>query len=179
MHAPEQLHTQRLRLRKVEPADALAIFNLYGQDTDVTRYLTWQPHQTLADTETFLEFCQKSWSSGSGYPLVIERQSDGQLLGMIEPRPSGHKVEVGYVLGQPYWGQGYMTEALQVIIEWAWQQPELYRFWAVCDVENPGSWRVMEKAGMEREGTLRCLVKHPNIAERPRDCYVYSIVRDE
>jgi len=177
MKAPENIYTERLSLRKITLADAATIFGLYGQDLDVTRFMTWRPHESQATTEDFIRFCLDNWDKGTGYALIIERQADGQLLGMIEPRPKGHQVEVGYVLGQPYWGKGYMTEALLAVIQWTWEQPEIYRFWAVCDVENRGSRRVMEKAGLEQEGILRRSVLHPNISDVPRDCYVYSVVR--
>ena len=63
------------------------------------------------------------------------------------------------------------------MIDWALEQPEIFRIQAVCDVENIGSARVMEKAGMEREGTLRRYVLHPNISDEPRDVYMYAIVK--
>ena len=87
------------------------------------------------------------------------------------------EVEVGYVLARPYWGKGYMTEVLCAIIEWALAQPDIFRVQAVCDVENIASARVMEKAGMTREGTLRRYVSHPNLSNEPRDAYIYAAVK--
>ena len=48
-----------------------------------------------------------------------------------------------------------MTEVVRAVTDWALAQPEVHRVWAVCDVENLASARVMEKAGMAREGKLR------------------------
>ncbi len=70
-----------------------------------------------------------------------------------------------------------MTEALGGIIDWWKGQPSLYRLWAVCDVENMGSARVMEKAGMQLEGRLRRAILHPASSPEPRDFYIYSIVK--
>ena len=84
---------------------------------------------------------------------------------------------LGYVLGREYWGQGYMTEAVKGIIAWALRQKDIYRIWAVSDVDNIGSARVMEKAGMQREGILRRWSVHPNISEEPRDSYCYAITK--
>jgi len=78
-----------------------------------------------------------------------------------------------------YWHHGYATEAGRAVIAWAADLPEVYRVWAVCDVENPASARVLEKLGMSREGVLRRWIIHPNISSEPRDCYVYSKVRSE
>ena len=52
-----------------------------------------------------------------------------------------------------------------------------YRAWATCDVENPASARVMEKAGMIREGVLKRWHVCPTIGYEPRDCYVYAKTR--
>jgi RimJ/RimL family protein N-acetyltransferase len=70
-----------------------------------------------------------------------------------------------------------MTEALRPIVRWALAQPQIYRVWAVCDVDNPASGRVLEKLGMQHEGVLRCWTLHPNVSDAPRDCDCYAIVK--
>ena len=96
---------------------------------------------------------------------------------MIDLRIEGHRADFGYVLGRDYWGQGYATEALQAVVEYALSQDSIVRVWAVCDVENTASARVMEKAGLKREGILRKYIINPHISDEPRDCYCYSIVK--
>ena len=63
-------------------------------------------------------------------------------------------------------------------MNWFLAQPEIFRIGSVCDVENPASARVMEKAGMQREGILRRWIIHPQMSDQPRDCYCYSIVKE-
>ncbi len=70
-----------------------------------------------------------------------------------------------------------MTEILRTVIDWAFTQSEIFRVQAFCDLENPASARVMEKAGMAREGLLRRYVLHPNISDEPRDVYLYAVVK--
>lgn len=98
----------------------------------------------------------------------------GQLLGMVGVKFDGHKAELGYVLARPYWGRGYMTEAAQAVVDWALTQEDIYRVWAICDVENGASARVMEKIGMHREGLLHRWIIHPNRSDEPRDCFAYA-----
>jgi RimJ/RimL family protein N-acetyltransferase len=86
-------------------------------------------------------------------------------------------VNIGYVLARPFWGKGYMVEALQALIQWAMDQSDIYRVWAICDVSNISSTRVMEKSGMQKEGILRRWVKLPRFGDKPRDCFCYSIVK--
>ena len=70
-----------------------------------------------------------------------------------------------------------MTEILNEVTAWALRQRSVYRIGAVCDVDNVGSARVLEKAGFVREGLLRRWLVHPNISDEPRDCYSYARVR--
>ncbi|MSU71119.1 MAG: N-acetyltransferase [Opitutus sp.] len=74
-------------------------------------------------------------------------------------------------------GYGFAAEALTFLVEWALAQSTIWRAWAFCDVENPGSVRVMEKAGMVREGVLRRWHVCPTLGPEPRDCIVCAKVR--
>ena len=102
----------------------------------------------------------------------------GRLAGAIDIRPDGHRVELGYILGRAYWSQGFMTEVVGAGGDWALAQPEVHRIWAVCDVDNRASARVLEKVGMEREGRLRRWSAHPNVSLAPRDCWCYARVKE-
>jgi RimJ/RimL family protein N-acetyltransferase len=64
------------------------------------------------------------------------------------------------------------------VSDWVLAQPEIHRVWAVCDVDNLASARVMEKSGMEREGRLRRWAVHPNLSGGPRDFWCYSRVKE-
>jgi RimJ/RimL family protein N-acetyltransferase len=96
---------------------------------------------------------------------------------MLEIHAKGFIMEIGYGMAHSHWGNGYMTEALIAVNDWAFKQPDIFRMQAICDVENIGSARVMEKAGMIREGLMRRYVVHPNISDEPRDVYLYAIVK--
>jgi [ribosomal protein S5]-alanine N-acetyltransferase len=175
---PEILETKRLRLRKPVLEDADEIFRQYAQDAEVTKYVSWRAHRSNDETRDFLRGCLEAMESRKSFHWIIDRKDDHQLLGMIATRVDGHKWELGYVLARPYWGQGYMTEAVNTLVGWALKQPEIHRVWAVCDVDNVGSARVMENAGMKREGVLRRWSIHPNVGDAPRDSYCYSIIKD-
>ena len=99
------------------------------------------------------------------------------MIGRIELRIEGHRVELGYVMTKSFQGKGYMTETVRAIIDWAFQQPSIYRVYATTGVDNIASQRVMEKTGMLREGLLRRYIIHPNISDEPRDSYIYAIVK--
>jgi RimJ/RimL family protein N-acetyltransferase len=174
MKPPEKLETKRLILRLPGIKDAEEIFAQYAQDAEVTKYLTWQPNRTLEETRDFLHLCLAGWEIGKSFQWVIVRKEDNQLLGMAGFRADGHKLELGYVLAKAYWGKGYMTEAVRVLVDWALSRDEIYRVWAVCDAENKASVRVLEKVGMELESVLRRWSIHPNRSDQPRDSYCYA-----
>lgn len=177
MKPPETIQTERLLLRKPRMEDAPVIFESYARDPEVSRYLAWMPHKNIRETEQFLLACGHLWQTEKDYAYVVTMKEAGRLIGMFGLHPMKMKVEVGYALARPYWGKGYTSEALRAVIGWAFSQPEIYRVQAFCDVENIASARVMEKAGMTREGLLRRYVLHPNISDEPRDAYLYAVVK--
>ena len=157
--------------------DAPVLFERYARDPEVTRYLVWKPHKNIQETEQFLSACEELWRTGKDYAYVIALKKDGSLIGMFGLHSMNLKVEVGYALARPYWGEGYMTEALRSVIDWVFTQPDIFRVQAICDVDNVASARVMEKTGMTREGLLQRYVLHPNISDEPRDVYLYALVK--
>jgi ribosomal-protein-alanine N-acetyltransferase len=178
MNPPESFVTARLLLRKPRPDDAPLIFAAYAQDAEITRYLTWQPHKSLADAHAAMERRIDGWESGADFSWMICTRDGSELIGSISARPDGHRVDFGYLLARSYWGRGLMTEALLAIVQWAFTEPSIFRVWAVCDIENPASVRVLEKAGFKREGILKQWAIHPNISSTPRDCFSYSKTRN-
>jgi ribosomal-protein-alanine N-acetyltransferase len=143
----------------------------------VTRYLLWRPHLSLSDTEEFLDRTLREWERGSAYAWSILLRESGSFVGMIDARVDAYMVNIGYVIGRDYWNRGFATEAVRSVCAWADGQPDVFRVWAVCAVDNPASARVLEKAGMVREGTLRRWAVFPNISGVPGDCYCYARVK--
>ena len=177
INPPKSLKTERLRLRKARLADAEAIFRHYAQDPEVTKYVSWRAHRSLNETREYVQMCLLAWDSRKAFHWAIESAEHRQVIGMVIARVEAERWELGFVLARAYWRQGYMTEALKAVIGWALKQKEIYRVWAVCDVDNIASARVMEKVGMKREGILKCWSVHPNISATPRDSFCYAITK--
>ena len=79
-------------------------------------------------------------------------------------------------MGKAWWGKGFMPEALRAVIEYFFDEVGVNRIAARHDAENPKSGRVMEKAGMKREGVLRASARN-NLGIR--DAVWYSILKEE
>ncbi len=138
------LHTERLILRPFRDGDAKAMYQNWTFDERVAKFCRWFPHQSLAETEEFLQFCltqKNSWA--------ITLKETGEPIGSIDVvgvNDAGVP-EIGYVLSHDYWGKGIMTEAVLAVLR------ELFangfeRIEACHAVENPASGRVMQKCGM-------------------------------
>jgi RimJ/RimL family protein N-acetyltransferase len=175
--APVTIQTPRLLLRRYVADDAKPIFDGYAQDPEVTRFMHWHPHRGLGDTREFLDYCARVWAAGTAYPWAIVRRETGALVGGIEARPDGHKVEFGYVIARPEWGRGYATEAAGAVVALALDTPAVARVWAFADCENTASLRVLEKAGLTREGCLRKWYV-PSGFGVPRDVWAYAVVKE-
>jgi ribosomal-protein-alanine N-acetyltransferase len=176
MKPPEQIETERLILRKPRMDDAPAVFSGWVQDPEVTRFLTWRPHENIGQTESMLARAITEWEGDARFQYMITLKN-ADLIGRIQLRIEGHRTELGYVMNKSFQGKGYMTETVRAIINWAFQQPNIYRVYATTSVDNIASQRVMEKAGMLQEGLLRKYIIHPNINDEPRDSYIYAILK--
>ncbi len=177
---PEVIETPRLLLRKPLIEDATAIFENYAQEPEVTRYLCWKPHTSMDDALSALHNRLYWWDKGTDFSwLLTPKDEPGSIMGMISATPERHswRCVLGYVLAKEYWNRGFMTEAVKAVISTMFQDPGIYRVWAVVDIDNAPSARVLEKAGMRYEGILHRWSLHPNISDLPRDCWSYAIVK--
>ncbi|MFI3223674.1 GNAT family N-acetyltransferase [Streptococcus suis] len=152
------LETERLILRPFQATDVEPVFQNWTSDEKVTTYLTWPTHQTIQDTQDYIQFCIQSYSQEKTYRWVIELKENQQPIGDISIVSLDERVqaaELGWVLGSRWWGQGYMPEALEAVTHFLLEEVGCLRIMAVHDSENRPSGRVMEKVGMTYEGTLR------------------------
>jgi len=164
LKAPPQFATVRLLLAAPTAADANAIFERYASDADVTKYVGWPRHQSVADTRGFLAFSEAEWQRWPAGPYLIRRRSDGLLLGSTGlgfERPN--EAMTGYVLAKDAWGMGYATEALGAMIDVA-RRLDVRRIYALCHPQHRASWRVLEKSGFSRDRRWSKQVEFPNLA---------------
>jgi [ribosomal protein S5]-alanine N-acetyltransferase len=172
---PERLETERLLLRWPTAADAADIFARYASDPVVTKYLTWPPHKFVDDTLAFLE---KRRTDDTIFNWLVILRNGGQLLGSIGCQVENHIVQFGYCYARDAWGRGYATEAARAMVPNWLSNPAIWRVQAFCNPENLASIRVLEKAGLTYEGTLRKHAMTPNVRSAPSDARCYAIVRE-
>lgn len=174
------LDTERLRLRVFRNSDAPALMHLL-QDRDISLMTLRIPYPySKQNAMDWIDHALEAVQQGSSYPLAIIRREDYQLLGSISLgyEADHQRGELGYWIGSPYQGQGYATEAAQGLIRFGFWERRLNRIYATCFVENEASARVMQKCGMQWEGTLRQHVFH-RITGSFRDVHLYGLLRHD
>jgi [ribosomal protein S5]-alanine N-acetyltransferase len=165
-------------LRKITLEDVEDMHS-YGSSEEVSKYVTWETHNTLCDTKEFVEFVLTQYENKKIAPWGIEYKENGKLIGTVDFvswQVKHNSAEIGYVLSQDYWGKGISTEAANEVIKFGFTHMDLVRIQAKCFVENIGSARVMEKVGMSFEGTLR---KGMVVKGKHQDIKIYSILKED
>jgi [ribosomal protein S5]-alanine N-acetyltransferase len=177
LKAPEKIETARLVLQRPLMTDIEPIFSRYACDPEVTRFMFWPTHKSLADTKEFIAFSDEEWRRWPAGPyLVSSRDNDALLGGAGLAFETPYRASAGYVLAQDAWGKGYATEALRAMVETA-RTVGVKRLYAVCHTENSASRHVLEKGGFLLEGTLRRHTEFPNLQPgEPADVFCYAII---
>ena len=146
--------TARLRLRPIRRGDARPLQALCN-NWNVARMLSRVPYPSPVEVvEGWTGAQAAAWESGLAYNFAIEYQ-DG-LIGVVGvSRRDDGGYEIGYWLGEPWWGQGLMTEAVGRILDFARASLGLDRLRSDYFVDNPASGRVQEKCGFRITGRGR------------------------
>jgi [ribosomal protein S5]-alanine N-acetyltransferase len=170
------VETKRLLLREVCMGDAADLFR-YASDSEVARYTTWEPHGSIDESRRYLQSAVDAQIDGDVRTWGIVHKGDNRFIGtagFLFWDLTAQRSEIGYSLSRDYWAQGLMTEAVLSIVRFGFEHMRLNRIEARCDALNTGSTRVLEKAGMIHEGTLR---EQFVIDGEYRDLKLYAILR--
>ena len=143
------METERIILRPWQEGDADVLFK-WASDPEVGPRAGWPPHKSKEES---LEVIRTIFS-GEGMWAVILKET-GQPIGSVGYLPASHsnlaiadnECEVGYWIARPYWGKGYCTEALRLVIDYCVRVKGFHALWGDYFPENPASGRVMTKCG--------------------------------
>ncbi len=170
--------TERLVLRPFLLADAAAVQRLAG-DWAVADTTSNVPHPYPDGTaEQWISGHAERFERREIMVLAVTLRHTGELAGCISLalRDNDGRAELGYWMGVPSWNRGYCSEAARALVAYGFEQMGLNRIYAFHFTRNPASGRVMQKAGMTCEGTLR---QHVKKRERYEDLAAYGILRSE
>ena len=174
----QPLQTPRLLLRRFTVDDAQNMFDLWCNDPEITRFLSWGPHGAIDKTKRLLKSWKQRYEDTMFYNWCIE--FEGLPIGGIDLIMRSEKslrAELGYCLSNRYKGRGLVTEAACAVLTFAFEDVGLHKICAKHDVENPASGRIMQKLGMRQEGYMK--LDAQRLDGTYSDMVLYGILRDE
>lgn len=155
-----ELNTERLRIREIEKSDASDLIENIN-DLEVSKNTLTFPHP-YDDKEAnwWINKCQEEArrKPRTNYDLVIELKSEKKIIGGIgltKVDSFQGKAEIGFWLGKKYWRQGLMTEAINAMLDFAFNKLFLRRIDWCAFSENEASNTLAKKMGFVLEGNLR------------------------
>lgn len=172
------METERLLLRKLKMQDATKIEE-YAGDYQVAKTTLSIPHPyPKGGGISFIQAVERSQKYGKLVLFALEEKSSGQFVGVINLNfiKPHRRAELAYWIGTPFWGKGYGTEVAKKVVEYGFNELNLNKIHAMAFLNNPGSWRIMEKIGMQREGLLR---QHIVRFNEVHDVLYYGILRQD
>ena len=167
------LETERLLLRRFEEKDAEEIFSGFVNQPEFLYYAN-KEKRTLEEEKASLVGIDKKYKNPEYYNWLITLKDTGNIVGSINLHVNSYNdsVEFNYAIDNRYTSNGYMTEALLKIKDFALNEIKVNRFQGGCAVENLASKRVMEKCGMNFEGTLK---KYLKLKDGYHDMHMFSL----
>lgn len=144
-------------IREVRRSDLEDLFEVHSADA-VNRYLPYTTWKSFTDAEAWMDRVEERVSDGKAMQfvicdLVLDKVIGGCILfGYDEEH---QRAELGYAIGQAYWGKGYATEAVQRFLEYAFDGVRLRRVEARVDARNIASSELLLRLGFSNEGCLR------------------------
>ena len=176
----QTLQTKRLILRRFVESDAEAMFENWASSAENLTYVTWDPHPDVDVTRNSIRNWVASYANPNYYKWAIcLKENPEQVIGdisIIAMDENDSSCEIGYILGQNYWGRGMMTEALNAVLDFGFTQAGFQKVRARYASLNPASGRVMEKSGMSYLKTIANRVERKDYVA---DLIYYQISREE
>ncbi|TLG77389.1 GNAT family N-acetyltransferase [Culicoidibacter larvae] len=165
---------ERIMLRPVKVSDAEAMF-AYTSKPEVVKFITLLVSESVEQTRKGIADYFEVAPLGK-YGLALK--SSGAFMGTLDIRvdEENKSAEIGYALNPEFQGHGYMSEAVDLLLSLGFKELGLERMFAMCAAQNTPSERVMIRAGMTYEGTLRKASFHKDMF---LDMKYYSILKDE
>lgn len=176
-----RIETERLVLRNFKIEDALSMYKNYCSHDIVTKYLTWYPHQNVEETKTYLHSVSlPSIDESNGFELAITlKDNQDDVIGSMSVvnQFEDYIAEIGYVIGDDYWGNGYMSEAFAATIDYLFAHTPITKIRSYHDKDNPASGRVMQKCGLTKVG--EAMIQKKFDRDEKTDCWYYELSRED
>lgn len=150
-----QIETKRLVLRTFKLTDAEDMFINWASLKETMKYLPWEPSKSVEDVRARIKSWIDLYDDDTFFQWAIELKSSKELIGVInlhEVDVNNHSAETSYILARKHWNKGLMTEALQAVLRFGFEDVGLNRISAEFFKGNISSEKVMIKNNLKYEG---------------------------
>ncbi|WP_342719321.1 GNAT family protein [Bacillus paramycoides] len=168
-----ELHTQRVHLRQMKESDSLSLFRIWS-DPDVTKFMNINNFTNENQTKDMIHFLNTLSQNNKALRFTIIEKESTHIIGSCGYNSfdfENLRAEIGYDISKVFWGNGYASEAISTLVDYAFTHLKLYRIEAKVEPENVNSIKVLQKLQFTFEGTLR---KSEKSAGKLIDLNIYS-----
>lgn len=151
----KEIDLDRILLRPFEIKDVNDVFD-YASDEKITKFLTWNPHKNIQETESLLKNVFTKYDEKT-FRWAIVYKENNKVIGSIDVvrlNLERESAEIGYVLNRAYHNQGLMSESLKGVIDYLFNEVDLKEIRACFELGNEASKKVMEKCGLKSENLI-------------------------
>ena len=176
-HLPT-INTTRLSLRAISAADVDDFYAVYS-NLEVMRYWSTPPLANRDAASKLIDEIQQGFKRHELLKWGIALRAGDSLIGSVtlfHPDFTHRRAEIGYALGRAFWGNGYMQETLEAILNYAFAVLNFHRIEADVDPRNAASVRTLERLGFRREGYLR---ERWQVNGEIQDALFYGLLRPD
>lgn len=172
------IETERLLLRRVTTDDVNEVFELRSNPENM-KYIPRPLSKSTDDALKLIAEIEDKIDTNIGINWGITLKDDTKLLGIIgyyRMQPENHRAEIGYILLPEFHGKGIITEAVNQLIKYGFEDLKLHSIEAVIDPENFASEKVLQKCGFVKEAHLKEVLFYEG---RFLDSVIYSLLNSK
>ena len=163
--------------REYEINDLMDIHE-YATEHLVVKHMLFSPN-TLEDTKEFLYNILRTYNMENPkiYNFAVEEKASGKMIGACSIYlNTEYEGDIGWILNSKYWNKGIGSKMCKYLLDYGFNTLDLHRMYATCSSENHGSYKIMEKNKMRREGHF---IKKRKFNDFWHDEYLYAILSVE
>lgn len=151
----EKLSSKRITLRAFTLDDKDSLFNNWGTDKEITKYMLWKNYESIDDAISSINYYLECYENNSNFrQYAITLNDTGELVGQISFTLSKkhESAEIAYLISRDYQGNGYMKESIELLIDYLFNEVGVTRISAEVMIENIPSIKLLKKLYFEEEG---------------------------
>lgn len=151
----EKLDSSRIVLREFQDKDAQNLFDNYGSDVENTKYMLWKNYKSIEDAKASIDFYKTSYEENSTFrQYAIALKDTDEVIGQIsfEINKRHHFADIAYILGRKFQNNGYMTEAINTLSTYLFNELNCMRIFAEVMEDNIASVKLLKKCNFIEEG---------------------------